>query len=135
LRLYELLFIVNPDSDDEKIQSVITRYKEVIENGNGVLKSAEKWGKRRFAYEINDQREGLYILMFFESSPEVPGEIDRLMKIDQDIIRHVIVRKDESIKRQMHHGRPSRTQKGQAASVKVVKEETQAAESEVRVEE
>lgn len=95
MRLYELLFITNPEYGDEEIQAVIARYQQVIEQGDGVLKSAEKWGKRRFAYEIDEQREGLYILVMLEAGPEVPREIDRLMKIDQDIIRHVIVRKEE----------------------------------------
>lgn len=94
LRLYELLFITNPEYDDEKAQSVIARYQEVVESGGGSLKSAEKWGKRRLAYDIEEKREGLYILAYFESGPSVPKEIDRLMKIDQDIMRHVIVRKD-----------------------------------------
>lgn len=94
MRRYELLFITHPDYDEEKVSSVIQKYQDVITNGKGVVKSAEKWGKRRLAYEIDDMREGLYILMNFDAEREVSLELDRLMKIDQDIIRHMISRLD-----------------------------------------
>jgi small subunit ribosomal protein S6 len=94
LRKYELLFITRPEYDEEKIASIISRYQEVITRGNGTVHSAEKWGKRRLAYEIDDMREGLYILMLFDAEREVSAELDRLMKIDQDVMRHMISRLD-----------------------------------------
>jgi small subunit ribosomal protein S6 len=94
LRKYELLFIVSAESDEEKVASVMKRYEDVITHGNGTVLTSEKWGKRRLAYEINDLREGLYILMTFDAEREVAAEIDRLMKIDQDVMRHMISRLD-----------------------------------------
>jgi small subunit ribosomal protein S6 len=92
LRSYELLFITRPDYDDEKVASVISRYQDLITNANGTIQSAEKWGKRRLAYEINDLREGVYILINFQAGSKVASELDRLMKIDQDVVRHMISR-------------------------------------------
>ncbi|MEX0974158.1 MAG: 30S ribosomal protein S6 [Bacillota bacterium] len=94
MRKYELLFITNAEYDEEKVASVTQRYQDVITRGNGVVKTSEKWGKRRLAYEINDQRDGLYILMTFEAERDVSAEIDRLMKIDQDVLRHMVTRLD-----------------------------------------
>lgn len=92
MRLYELLFITRPDYDEEKIASLIARYSDLITKANGIVKTADKWGKRHLAYEINDLRDGIYILMTFEAEKQVSAELDRLMKIDQDILRHMISR-------------------------------------------
>jgi small subunit ribosomal protein S6 len=92
LRLYELLFITRPDYDEEKIASLIARYTDLITKGNGIVKTAEKWGKRHLAYEINDLRDGIYILMTFEAEKRTASELDRLMKIDQEVLRHMISR-------------------------------------------
>ena len=59
MRTYELLVLVRPDFDDEKIASIIARYSEIITNMEGTIITAEKWAKRRLAYEINRIREGI----------------------------------------------------------------------------
>jgi small subunit ribosomal protein S6 len=128
MRKYELLFIISPEYDEEKIASIISRYREVVTRGNGTVLSAEKWGKRRFAYEINDMREGLYILMVFEAEREVSAELDRLMKIDQDIVRHMITRLDNVKRKQRTPRQPARraqeprVEPHETQSVRVVKE-------------
>ncbi len=92
MRLYELLFITRPDYDEEKIASLIARYTDLITKANGIVKTAEKWGKRHLAYEINDLRDGIYILMTFQAEKQTASELDRLMKIDQEVMRHMISR-------------------------------------------
>ena len=94
MRKYELLFITHADYEEEKVASVIQKYQTVITNGKGTVKSSEKWGKRRLAYEIDEMREGLYILMAFDAERDVSLELDRLLKIDQDIVRHMVSRLD-----------------------------------------
>ncbi len=95
MRIYEVLFIVRPDYEEEQIASVIARYKGVIANDQGVVTAAEKWAKRRLAYEIAGFREGHYIIMTFEGTPDIAAELDRLMKIDQEVLRHMISRIDD----------------------------------------
>lgn len=128
MRKYELLFITHPEYDEEKLAAVISRYQDVITSGKGVVVSVDKWGKRRLAYEINDLREGLYVLAVFESERDVAGELDRLMKIDQDIIRHMISRLD-NVKRKVRTPRQPqrkapepRIEPAEAPIVRVVKE-------------
>lgn len=114
MRTYEILFIMHPDSDEEKIASVVKRYHDVIASGKGTVKSSEKWGKRRLAYEIDGLREGLYYLMTFEADPKVSHEIDRLMKIDQDVVRHMITRMDHPLRRTAPRPQRTRVEEGKA---------------------
>jgi len=94
LRIYEILFIVRPDYDEDQIAAVIEKYTDVIIKDGGTVLSAEKWAKRRLAYEIAGLHEGNYLIIVFEGTPDIVDEIDRLMKIDQEVIRHMISRID-----------------------------------------
>ena len=87
---YEALYIVKPDLSDADVQKIADRYKGVVETNGGTVESAGKWEKRKLAYEINGLKEGNYILMFFEAPPKVPAELNRLLGISDDIVRHRI---------------------------------------------
>lgn len=115
MRTYELLVLVRPDFDDEKIASIIARYSEIITNMEGTIITAEKWAKRRLAYEINRIREGIYLIFVFKGTPELSDELDRLLKIDQEIMRHMIVRIDHKLKleQNLQPERAQRTREGQ----------------------
>lgn len=91
MRLYELMFITRPDLEEDKLAAVASKYQEIITSAGGQVKRYDKWGRRRLAYEIKGQREGVYVLLQFEGDPAITREIDRLMKIDPDILRHMIV--------------------------------------------
>lgn len=114
MRTYELLVLVRPDFDDEKIASIIARYSEIITNMEGTIITAEKWAKRRLAYEINRIREGIYLIFVFKGTPELSDELDRLLKIDQEIMRHMIVRIDHKLKleQKLQRERAQRTREG-----------------------
>lgn len=115
MRTYELLVLVRPDFDDEKIASIIARYSEIITNMEGTIITAEKWAKRRLAYEINRIREGIYLIFVFKGTPELSDELDRLLKIDQEIMRHMIVRIDHKLKleQKLQQEGAQRTREGQ----------------------
>lgn len=89
-RKYEAIFIVAVEKTDPEVQAVADHFKEVVEKNGGTVESAKKWEKRRMAFEINGHKEGNYVLMHFEATPEVPAELARLMRISDDIIRHRI---------------------------------------------
>lgn len=88
---YETIFIIAPTLEEEAYKAVIEKVKGVIENGGGVVDNVDEWGKRRLAYEINHINEGYYVLMHFSSNPELPKELDRVLRITDTIIRHLIV--------------------------------------------
>jgi small subunit ribosomal protein S6 len=93
-RTYETLYIVDPNLTDEQLQAVISKYRGVITNMGGEVISAERWDKRRLAYEVKDFREGIYVLMYFSGEATVPFELDRVMKLSEDCIRHLITREE-----------------------------------------
>lgn len=95
MRSYELMYIINPALDEDGTNAVIEKFKTLIENNGGEVTKLDRWGKRRLAYEINDIKDGYYVLCYFSGKPAVAQELDRVMKITDDILRHMIVRNDE----------------------------------------
>lgn len=91
VRTYETLYIVDPNLTDDQLQAIIEKYKNVVTNSGGEVIIADKWDKRRLAYEIKNRREGIYVLMYFKAEPAVASELDRVMRISEDCIRHIIV--------------------------------------------
>lgn len=87
-RKYEAFYIVKPEFTDADVQKIADKFKGIVEDQGGTVASAEKWDKRKLAYEINGYKEGTYILMNFEAESQVPAEVNRLMRISDDIIRH-----------------------------------------------
>ena len=86
---YEILYIINPTVDEEGIKAIVEKFKAMVE-AEGTLTSIEEWGKRRLAYPIDDLTEGDYVLMTCEAKPELPAEIDRVMKINENVMRSLI---------------------------------------------
>lgn len=91
---YETIFIVNPTLEEAAATAVVDKFESLIE-ANGTNVEVEDWGKRRLAYPIEDQTEGVYTLVRFESKPEFPAELDRIYKITDGIMRSIIVCLDD----------------------------------------
>lgn len=91
---YESIFIVSALLEDEKIQEIITKVKNLVEE-SGQLEKFDEWGKRRLAYEIEDQKEGYYTLMHFTAESEFPAKLERIYKITEGVIKYIILRRDE----------------------------------------
>ena len=90
----DLMFIFVPDVEEEKRNQLLDRYKGIIE-ADGSISNVDEWGIRKLAYLINDIGEGYYVLINFESTPEVVNELDRISKISDIIMRHMIIRQDD----------------------------------------
>ncbi|KAB3537841.1 30S ribosomal protein S6 [Alkaliphilus pronyensis] len=88
---YELMYILKSDTDEEKRNQLFEKFKGIIEV-DGEVENVDEWGNRKFAYEINKLNEGYYYLVHFNSSADIPKELDRNMKIADDVIRHMIIR-------------------------------------------
>ena len=91
---YESIFIVDSSLDEDKIQAIVKKFTDLIEK-SATLEEVYEWGKRRLAYEINDQKEGYYVLVNFSSKPDFPSELDRIYRITDGILRSMIIKKDE----------------------------------------
>ena len=83
---YEVLYIIDPAQGEEGIAALVEKFKAMVE-AEGTLTTVEEWGKRRLAYLINDLAEGYYVLMTFESKPQFPAELERVMKITEGVLR------------------------------------------------
>ena len=86
---YELMYIINPNLAEDETAALVEKFKAMVE-AEGTLTEVNEWGKRRLAYPIEDLNEGYYVLMTFESKPELPAELDRVMKITDGIMRCLI---------------------------------------------
>lgn len=95
MRKYEVLYVLSPNLEEEAVDAAITRFEETIVKTGGTVVKTDKWGKRRLAYEIKDQIEGFYVLTTFQAANETAQELDRLMRIAEEVLRHLIVRLDE----------------------------------------
>jgi len=94
MRKYEIMFIVKP-LDEEATNAVITKFENLINNNDGQVEKIDRWGKKRLAYIIKDFAEGFYVLVNFNAEPATILELDRIMKITEDILKFMIIRIDE----------------------------------------
>ena len=94
MREYEVMFIVKP-LEEEQTEAVISKFENLITTNGGAISKLDRWGKRRLAYEIQDLIEGFYCLVNFSGTAETVKELDRVMKITDEILRHMIVRTDD----------------------------------------
>lgn len=95
MRNYETIFILQPSFEEEEVNSHVERIKDVIESGNGVIDNVDLWGKRKLAYEIDKINEGIYVLINFQAEAELPKELDRIFRITDGVMRHIIVNLDQ----------------------------------------
>ncbi|MBB6674385.1 30S ribosomal protein S6 [Cohnella nanjingensis] len=91
MRNYELMYIIRPDVEQETVQAVVEKFQGIIANGGEIVKH-EVQGKKRLAYEINKHRDGTYVLVHFKATPDVVTELERVLKITDEVIRHMVVR-------------------------------------------
>jgi small subunit ribosomal protein S6 len=87
---YELIYVVKPNADEEAREAVMNKVKEVVATAGEVV-NVDVWGTKKLAYPIAKFNEGHYVLVNFKSAVDVPKEIDRNLKINENVIRHMIV--------------------------------------------
>ena len=93
MRKYEVVFIFSPTREEEKRVQLLDRFMKIIE-ADGTISNVDEWGIRKLAYLIDDIAEGYYVLINFEATPEVIAEMDRVARISDSIMRHMIIRED-----------------------------------------
>jgi len=91
---YEILFVIANALDDERKEAAVEAVKSLIDDSGKVLR-VDVIGTRRLAYPIEKKTEGYYVLVEFEAPPELPKELDRRLRISDDVVRHIIINTDE----------------------------------------
>lgn len=94
MRAFEIMFILVPD-EKEVLDKEIRSVEELIQNNGGKLEKTDQWGKKRLAYDIRDLEEGYYVLISFSAERYCVRELDRVMKIKESVLRHMIISKGE----------------------------------------
>ena len=95
MKAYELLFFVAPTLEEETRANVMGRIESTITAGEGTIDNVDEWGKRKLAYEINKLSEGDYILIDFHADPDHIAELARVLRINDNVQRHMIVRRTD----------------------------------------
>ena len=98
MRIYEELFIVDPDASEEEIDSLVGQVEGVVKDADGAIDKVDKWGKRKLAYRIKKHEEGYYVLIQFSSDAEAVKEIERQFRVNDLVLKYITVRIDEKLK-------------------------------------
>ncbi len=98
-RTYEIMFIVRPDVEEVDLDKLIEGFSAVVTNGGGEVKSVEKMGRRRLAYTVRKFNDGFYVLLNVAAAGSLITEIERRLRVTEQVIKFITVRMDEEEKR------------------------------------
>ena len=91
---YESVIIVNPTVDDEKLKELEKTFEDLI-NKHGKVSKVDELGKRKLAYEVKKQKEGIYVVFYFEAEPSLISELERIYRITDEVIKFIDIRVEE----------------------------------------
>lgn len=96
MKAYELLFFVDPAIEEEVREALLARIDTAITSQDGVVDAVEPWGKRKLAYEIDKLQDGDYTLINFHAKPTSIAELDRVLRINDAVVRFIVARKNQA---------------------------------------
>ena len=91
---YELMFIADPELDERGLKKLTEQYLELVTKEGGSVENTDIWGRRKLAYEIDGKTEGNYVVVNYATTPEVSAELDRVLNLNESVVRTKILRKD-----------------------------------------
>jgi small subunit ribosomal protein S6 len=94
MRPYEVMVILDPETDERSVQPTLEQYLTVITKGGGTVEKVDIWGRRRLAYEIQKKAEGIYAIITMQANPVDVKELDRQFSINESIMRTKVIRTD-----------------------------------------
>ncbi len=97
-RQYELVYIITPEASEQEIADLHTQIEQIVQRYGGTFDKTENWGRRKLAYEIGHHREGTYVVETITGSGELMKEIDRRLRVIDQVIRHLVVRVDAELR-------------------------------------
>ena len=97
-RQYELVYILPPETTEQQIADLREQIEGVVSRLHGQIEKTENWGRRKLAYDIGHHKEGVYVLEVINGSGELMKELDRRLRVTDEVVRHIIVRVDEEKK-------------------------------------
>jgi small subunit ribosomal protein S6 len=97
VRQYELIYILPPETTEEAVAELQTQVEAITQRFSATIEKTENWGRRKLAYEIGGNREGVYVLHVINGPAEMTAELDRRLRVFDLVIRHMVVRVDEEL--------------------------------------
>ena len=91
---YELMFIADPELDERGLKKLTEQYLDIVTKEGGSVEEPDYWGRRKLAYEINGKTEGNYVVVTYSAEPAVSDELDRVLNLNESVVRTKILRKD-----------------------------------------
>ena len=115
-RDYELGFILNPEVSEEQSRAILERIEQIVNNHDGQVVKVNQWGRRRLAYPIQHHRDGNYVFIDMILTPETVLELDRSLKVSEEVLRHLITRRDPKAVQKEREERAEREARAAAAA-------------------
>lgn len=91
MKEYESTFVLDPNANDAQVDQELEKVRDFVAARNGEITEVQKWGRRKLAYEIDKKREGIYTLVRYKSTAEVPAELDRQFRLNESMLRYLTV--------------------------------------------
>jgi len=107
-RDYELGFILTPEVNEEQTRTMLERIEQIVNNHGGQVMRVNQWGRRRLAYPIQHSRDGFYVFIDMVLTPETVSELDRMLKVSEEVLRHLIKRRDPKVVQKEREEREAR---------------------------
>ncbi|HUQ93765.1 MAG TPA: 30S ribosomal protein S6 [Bryobacteraceae bacterium] len=98
MRIYEELYILKPDTPEEDVEASVELIRQIVTNAGGTIDKVDKWGVRRLAYRVQKLSEGFFVLVVFTTGPEAVKEIERRLRVSDNVVKYITVRIDEKLK-------------------------------------
>lgn len=119
-RDYELGFILNPEVSEEQTRAILERIEQIVKNYDGQVVKVNQWGRRRLAYPIEHHRDGYYVFIDMILTPETVLELDRTLKVSEEVMRHLVKRRDPKAVQKEREEREAREARAAAAQASAV---------------
>ncbi len=94
---YETIYIADPTLDDDSLKEIIDKFSDLIKKLKGFIVKVDEWGKRKLAYEVKRFDKGYYVVLDFYALPETVTELERNLKLDDQILKYITVKIDENV--------------------------------------
>lgn len=109
-RDYELGFILQPEVNEEQTRTILERIEQIVTNYGGQVMRVNQWGRRRLAYPIEHNRDGFYVFIDMILTPETVSELDRTLKVSEEVLRHLIKKRDSRVAQKEREARANAAQ-------------------------
>ncbi len=115
-REYEVGFILNPEVNEEQTRAILERIEQIVRNYDGQVVKVSQWGRRRLAYPIQHHRDGYYVFIDTILTPETVGELDRTLNVSEEVMRHLITKRNPKAAQKEREEREEREARAAAAA-------------------